>query len=310
MADAPAPRDDDEWEYEYSTTETETHLVTLDLSLPEFVRRDDDVVVHNTRGGFRSWLNPINLDAGDGTPAAAQNLGQGQAAKKGNGADGTGDVQLLDLHGEPIIAYRGMLFRGAWADTIGTEMLFADSTAFKMGKARSELVGAASARITCSPVELRDYKATERAAAMKRARKRLGFVIPVANGATAQRQKQGAFLESLMAVKHRRSEGDVVTVLAVDTKENKVHDDADEVKRQQRPSVAKRSLARNHDGQQDQQQQDEEADEDHQVTQQGQEQDDDELEDEGSPQVHKKAKMEASQAISQARPSKGKGRAQ
>ena len=270
------------------------------------MHRDDDVVVHNTRGGFRSWLNPINLDAGDGTSTTtattAQTPSQGQAAPNSkNGADASADLQVLDLHGEPIVAYRGMLFRGAWADTIGTELLFAESTALKAGKARSELVGAASARIPCSPVELRDYKATERAAAMKRARKRLGFVIPVANGATAQRQKQGAFLESLMAVKHRRGEGDVVTVLAVDTKANTVHDDAEEAKRQQRPSVAKRSLARNDDSQQGQQ--DEEAGEDHPGTQQGQEQDD-APDDEGSLQVHKKAK------VAQARPAKGKGGAQ
>ncbi|KAK4185264.1 hypothetical protein QBC35DRAFT_504116 [Podospora australis] len=51
--------DQDEWEYEYSTTETETYYLTLDLSVRDFLERRTDDIVHNTRGGYRVWYNPL-----------------------------------------------------------------------------------------------------------------------------------------------------------------------------------------------------------------------------------------------------------
>ncbi|GAB1315269.1 Transcription factor TFIIIC triple barrel domain-containing protein [Madurella fahalii] len=51
--------DDDGWEYEYSTTETETYYLTLDLSVRDFLERRTDDIVHNTRGGYRVWYNPL-----------------------------------------------------------------------------------------------------------------------------------------------------------------------------------------------------------------------------------------------------------
>ena len=48
-----------EWEYEYSTTETETYYLTVDLSIPDFAQVKDDAIIHNTRGGYKSWFNPM-----------------------------------------------------------------------------------------------------------------------------------------------------------------------------------------------------------------------------------------------------------
>lgn len=55
----PPQEDEDEWEYEYSTTETETYYLTLDLSVRDFLERRTDDIVHNTRGGYRVWYNPL-----------------------------------------------------------------------------------------------------------------------------------------------------------------------------------------------------------------------------------------------------------
>ncbi|KIH91120.1 hypothetical protein SPBR_01762 [Sporothrix brasiliensis 5110] len=288
------------WEYEYSTTETETHLITLDLSVPEFVRQRDDVIVHNTRGGFRSWQNPLNVEEAPGLRGFggddSDNAGDGDGASAGDGAGdsdrsdgamrhtsrnknktakaGTGgpatrnptqptqplaadepddtDIQILDLHtAEPIVAYRGMIFKGSWSETIGTEMLFAKTeegheadNAHGIQVADTvRLVGASSARITCAPTELvPKAKKADHAAATAGAssvstaapQKSLGFVIPVGNNASVQRQQQASFLEQLMALKHRRGEQDVVTVQATETKQNAVRGDAAEIKRRAR----------------------------------------------------------------------------
>ncbi|CAK7226861.1 hypothetical protein SBRCBS47491_006371 [Sporothrix bragantina] len=291
---------DDDWEYEYSTTETETYLVSLDLSLPEFVRRRDDLVVHNTRGGFRSWLNPMNLGGGGG---GASNTSKGGLHKGLGGddqdADGDGDngdndgelaedsdndehghdtrnqqshsqqqqpeepdpteIQILDLHdAEPLISYRGMLFKGAWSQIIGTEMVFAgraddapektektdkaEKTEKGLGTPVSsnvDLVGATAARIACTPVEVRPFDGSLTAKKLAKPKGEttpggLGFVIPVGNAASVPRQQQAHFLEQLMAIKHQHGEPDVVTVQALDTKQNAVHGDAEEAKRRAR----------------------------------------------------------------------------
>lgn len=52
--------DDSDWEYEYSATETEIYYLTVDLSTPDFTARNDDHIVHNTRGGYRTWFNPLS----------------------------------------------------------------------------------------------------------------------------------------------------------------------------------------------------------------------------------------------------------
>ncbi|CAK7567868.1 MAG: hypothetical protein SEPTF4163_005838 [Sporothrix epigloea] len=275
--------DDDDWEYEYSTTETEMHLVSLDLSIPEFVRRRDDMVMHNTRGGFRSWLNPMSLgdnaknnlkgpgddqdvdadadaDNDDGDLAEdsdnandrrhdAKTPVQQQPQKQQVDETDPTEIQVLELHdAEPLISYRGMLFKGSWSQIIGTEMLFADrgtdspkdqhpSLSVASG---IDLVGATTARIACTPVELRPrdrVSSTVKKLAKAnsgQAAGSLGFVIPVGNAASVPRQQQARFLEHFMALKHQHGESDVVTVQAVETKHNAVHGDAGEAKRRAR----------------------------------------------------------------------------
>ncbi|CAK7268813.1 hypothetical protein SEPCBS57363_003282 [Sporothrix epigloea] len=275
--------DDEEWEYEYSTTETETHLISLDLSLPEFVRRRDDMVVHNTRGGFRSWLNPMSL--GDNAKNNIKGMGDEQDADADADADNDDgelaedsdnandhkhdvrtsvqqqsqkqqpeepdptEIQVLELHdAEPLISYRGMLFKGSWSQIIGTEMLFADRSTDRPKDQHPslsvapgiELVGATTARIACTPVELRPRDRVS--STVKKLAKpsgdsaagSLGFVIPVGNAASVPRQQQARFLEHFMALKHQHGESDVVTVQALETKHNAVHGDAEEAKRRAR----------------------------------------------------------------------------
>ncbi|KAK4657559.1 hypothetical protein QC762_213650 [Podospora pseudocomata] len=50
---------EDEWEFEYSATEKETYYITLDLSVRDFLERRTDDIIHNTRGGYRVWYNPL-----------------------------------------------------------------------------------------------------------------------------------------------------------------------------------------------------------------------------------------------------------
>ncbi|CAK7236919.1 hypothetical protein SEUCBS140593_009782 [Sporothrix eucalyptigena] len=266
-----AMEEDSDWEYEYSN-ETETHLITLDLSLPEFVRRRDDLVVHNTRGGFRSWANPLNLgssnnklpkglkglgdDDGDGDndgDLAEDSDDEHNNAQTGTNTNGNAngqseepdptEIQILELHAaEPIIAYRGMLFKGAWHETIGTEMLFADKSEDSEGIPVSpeiDLVGAASARISCTHAEVRPrgdaaQKAKANRAAVDGRSGGLGFIIPVGNAASRPRQQQASFLEQLMVLKHQHGEPDVVTVQALETRQNAVRGDAEEAKRRAR----------------------------------------------------------------------------
>ncbi len=185
----------------------------------------DDLGDHSGRNDFsRNATAPVTTK---GPPAL-------------DGPDPT-EIQILELHSaEPVIAYRGMLFRGAWTETIGTEMLFAgsaaDPAAHRPASVASlaplpsavhltpavDLIGASSARIACTATELRECKdaAAERAeeALKRKSRRRLGFSIPVGRGATEQRQHQAFFLESLMALKHGRGEHDVVTVQALEAK--------------------------------------------------------------------------------------------
>ncbi|TLS24749.1 hypothetical protein PpBr36_08906 [Pyricularia pennisetigena] len=72
--------DDSDWEYEYSATETETYYLTVDLSTPDFTARNDDQIVHNTRGGYRTWFNPLS-EKPDISAMFGEGDNEGQAAK-------------------------------------------------------------------------------------------------------------------------------------------------------------------------------------------------------------------------------------
>ncbi|KAJ9141671.1 hypothetical protein NKR23_g7681 [Pleurostoma richardsiae] len=51
--------DESQWEYEYSGTETENYYLAVDLSHPDFIQRREDWYIPNTRGGYRTWFNPM-----------------------------------------------------------------------------------------------------------------------------------------------------------------------------------------------------------------------------------------------------------
>ncbi|TPX06835.1 uncharacterized protein E0L32_002331 [Thyridium curvatum] len=76
--------DDSDWEYEYSATETETYYLTLDLSIPDFLNRREDYIVHHTRGGFRTWVNPLL------NPPAMQGANREMMEDEGDANDQTG----------------------------------------------------------------------------------------------------------------------------------------------------------------------------------------------------------------------------
>ena len=128
------------------------------MSIPDFINRQEHVIVHSTRAGYRNWHNPyqdpegakqdvddeprpvsINGDEGDNddeedgvldnTRRNEQEEQQDvpEPAKEGpvrSERDDATDLQILELHSnKPIFSYRGRVFTGSWSANIGTELL-------------------------------------------------------------------------------------------------------------------------------------------------------------------------------------------
>ncbi|KAF6805098.1 transcription factor tau55-related protein [Colletotrichum sojae] len=149
--------DQSEWEYEYSTTETETYYLTVDLSIPQLLRRRRNAPVSG-RGGYhyKHWAGPhkkpdepkhhriLSDDENDDEPApeleddaegdpnqmdanAEDKNGGGDDADAESESDPAADIQVLDLHSDtPMFAYKGKVFEGQWARNLGTEVIFVE----------------------------------------------------------------------------------------------------------------------------------------------------------------------------------------
>ncbi|TLD03682.1 uncharacterized protein PgNI_11834 [Pyricularia grisea] len=109
---APRPGDfddDSDWEYEYSATETETYYLTVDLSTPDFTARNDDQIVHNTRGGYRTWFNPLSEkpdisamfgEGGDNEGQVAKNTVEAASNPRTSSSQGRGNDEDEDDNSE------------------------------------------------------------------------------------------------------------------------------------------------------------------------------------------------------------------
>ncbi|EHA49270.1 hypothetical protein MGG_00252 [Pyricularia oryzae 70-15] len=109
---APRPGDfddDSDWEYEYSATETETYYLTVDLSTPDFTARNDDQIVHNTRGGYRTWFNPLSEkpdisamfgEGGDNEGQVAKSSVEPSSNQRASNSQGQGNDEEEDDNSE------------------------------------------------------------------------------------------------------------------------------------------------------------------------------------------------------------------
>lgn len=168
-------------------------------------------------------------------------------------------MQIMELHSpNPLVSYRGMVFRGSWAENIGTEMVFArhePQSGLQVLRNLPEdidLLSASSTRINFKEVKLEvrgqetSHKQTDREweeAATERYRENGGIYVHVGSDKHGYRRPQANFLEDLTALKRKRGEPDAVTITTVETTRNDLfHDDLDEVQRRKK---IKRDRARN-----------------------------------------------------------------
>jgi hypothetical protein len=166
-------------------------------------------------------------------------------------------MQIMELHTScPLVSYRGMVFRGSWAENIGTEMVFARREdglqALRNLPENIDLLSASSTRINFKEVKLEtrgqatSQKQTDRQweeAATERYRENGGIYVHVGSDKHGYRRPQANFLEDLTVLKRKRGETDAVTITTVETTRNDLfHDDLDEVQRRKK---IKRDRARN-----------------------------------------------------------------
>ncbi|KAM5352533.1 hypothetical protein ACJ41O_005255 [Fusarium nematophilum] len=251
-------RDDQEdWEYEYSTTETETYYLTIELSYPEFKDRQSRVPHHSRGGYYKNWLdhNPSQLrgthgpeghgdndDENDNEPLPEpeadddepdidpelHNIDKGKGVDTGDvREDGdktqeeTEDIQILELHSKnPIIAYKGRVFEGQWAEIIGTETIFAmrdgenPLPALRHLDGNVDFLAACASRIITKENVLKPKVSKEDPLAA--IREEWNIRIPVGKDRSGERAQQTRFLENLIALKKKKGEIDQVTVWAKD----------------------------------------------------------------------------------------------
>jgi hypothetical protein len=168
-------------------------------------------------------------------------------------------MQIMELHtANPLVSYRGMVFRGSWAENIGTEMIFArhepdgSLQVLRNLPEKIDLLSASSTRVNFKEVKLEmrgqetSHKQTDRQweeAATERYRENGGVYVHVGSDKHGYRRPQANFLEDLTVLKRKRGETDAVTIATVETTRNDLfHDDLDEVQRRKK---VKRDRARN-----------------------------------------------------------------
>ncbi|KAK2019142.1 hypothetical protein LZ32DRAFT_613055 [Colletotrichum eremochloae] len=237
--------DESEWEYEYSTTETEIYYLTVDLSIPQLLRRKRNAPVSG-RGGYhyKHWAGPhrkpdepkhhriLSEDENDDEPTAEpeedEDMDQGQIEPNTDGfdadfeSDPAADIQILDLHSDkPMFAYKGKIFEGQWSRNLGTEVIFTEHDAQDPLPALRHLPGGvdmlAASWSRINTVERRlepKHEAAAKDDPLKEIRRQHGIHIPITADKTGERKRQTRFLENLMALKVKKGEKDEVTVYA------------------------------------------------------------------------------------------------
>ena len=273
------------------TDHRQTYYLTLDLSVRDFLDKIDENVLHSTRAGYRVWYNPLQNpaadDDNDGPKTSNANANEDdeeddedndplseavrQRRRPQEGQEAAEDdqqskaapdrpaetMQIMELHTpNPLVSYRGMVFRGSWAENIGTEMIFArrdpELQALRNLPENIDLLSASSTRINFKEVKLEtrgqggSQRQTDRQwedAATERYRENGGVYVHVGSDKHGHRRPQANFLEDLTVLKRKRGEKDAVTITTVETTRNDLfHDDLDEVQRRKK---IKRDRARN-----------------------------------------------------------------
>ncbi|KAL5594411.1 hypothetical protein BROUX41_001344 [Berkeleyomyces rouxiae] len=163
--------------------------------------------------------------------AAAQSAATSTRAKRDD-AD-MGEVQILELHSKtPIIAYRGRIFEGQWAENAGTEMIFAPheegDDIQSLPRLDSlpggvDLLAASSARLLTTERKIQPRLETN----LDEAKAQMGIRVVVGRDLNGDRRKQATFLENLMAVKRIKGEPDAVPVFARPPPNKDFRDDRD-----------------------------------------------------------------------------------
>ncbi|AEO63689.1 uncharacterized protein THITE_2109222 [Thermothielavioides terrestris NRRL 8126] len=162
-------------------------------------------------------------------------------------------IQILELHSkEPIISYRNHVFRGTWAENIGTEMIFtphdddAPLPALRHLPQNMDLIAASATRINFQEATLlpKDQDGLSDRIFLgygyseedipERYRKNGGIYVHIGGDKTGQRQPQAHFLEDLIALKRKRGETDEVTIQPLETRQNKLMVEDEEEERRRR----------------------------------------------------------------------------
>ncbi|KAJ3463162.1 hypothetical protein MRS44_007948 [Fusarium solani] len=135
--------------------------------------------------------------------------------------DDTEDIQILELHSQnPVIAYKGRVFEGQWAEIIGTEAIFAARDnenalpALRRLDGNIDFLGACASRITTTENLVKPKISREDPLAA--IREEWNIRIPVGKDRSGERAQQTRFLENLIALKKQKGETDQVTVWAKD----------------------------------------------------------------------------------------------
>ena len=184
-----------------------------------------------------------------------QQAGSGADAQEAPAGRTVEDIQILELHSkDPVVSYRNHVFRGTWAENIGTEMIFTKQTSEAplptirdLGR-NIHLLATSSARINFKEVTLiakEKFEAVNQTETMdsydkeddipERYKRNGGVYVHIGGDKSGQRQPQAHFLEDLIALKRKRGETDEVTVQPLETKQNKLMvDDVEEERRRRK----------------------------------------------------------------------------
>lgn len=159
-------------------------------------------------------------------------------------------LQVMDLHSpNPLLSYRGMVFRGSWAENIGTEMIFMPHEQdtklpiLRQVPGDIDLVAASSTRINFKQVQLEikggepqkmsDWEWAE--AADRRYRENGGLYVHVGSDKHGYRRPQANFLEDFEALKRKRGEMEGVTIITHETEKTElIRNDYDEEQRRKK----------------------------------------------------------------------------
>lgn len=163
------------------------------------------------------------------------------------------EIQILGLHSkEPIVSYRNHVFRGSWCENIGTEMIFsrhdeaAPLPALRRLPHNMDLIAASATRINFQEATLVPNDSGMGRETMflgfgyteedipERYKRNGGIYVHIGGDKSGQRQPQAHFLEDLIALKRKRGETDDVTVLPLETRQNKLMVEDEEEERRRR----------------------------------------------------------------------------